>query len=100
MNFGTIIRTALRVAVSVNTACYVISASVGALNIKGLSIAWAVITVISDFVVAAITTYYNNDYTIEGAVGTGITRQLKAEKRLDYIGERFSEEMEDEQDDL
>ena len=40
-------------------------------------------------VVDALTTYYNNDYTEEACIGTGITRQLKAENSEDYIGDKF-----------
>jgi hypothetical protein len=50
-----------------------------------------------------VNTYFNNDYTEEARIGTGITRQLKAEQKEDYIGDYFFtepvEEEEDEQDD-
>lgn len=39
---------------------------------------------------AAVAAYwYNNDWTEDACIGTGITRQRKAEKRADYVGERF-----------
>ena len=89
MNTGTKIRTALRIAVSLNTAIYAVSAAVGGLGFGWLTMAWAIFTVISDFVVSALTTYYNNDYTEEACIGTGITRQLKKEKQANYAGEYF-----------
>lgn len=89
MNTGTKIRTALRIAVSLNTAIYAVSAAVGALGFGWLTMVWAILTIISDFAVSALTTYFNQDYTEEACIGTGITRQLKAEKNANYAGEYF-----------
>jgi hypothetical protein len=101
MDKGTKIRTALRIAVSLNTAIYAVSAAVGALGFSWLTLAWAILTIISDLVVSALTTYYNNNYTEEACIGTGITRQLKAEKNNDYAGEYFySEEIPREDDEV
>ena len=55
MNTGTKIRTALRIAVSLNTAIYAVSAAVGALGFGWLTMAWAIFTIISDFAVSALT---------------------------------------------
>jgi hypothetical protein len=98
MNKGTKVRTALRIAVSLNTAVYAVSAAVGALGFSWLTIAWAVFTILSDFAVSALTTYCNQDYTEEACIGTGITRQLKAEKNINYAGEYFydNESLDDE----
>ena len=98
MNTGTKIRTALRVAVSLNTAIYVVSDPVGNLGWGWLTIAWAVLTIISDFAVAFVTTWYNNDYTEEACIGTGVTRLLKAQAKDGYIGEVF-DDMEEEIDE-
>ena len=92
MNTGTKVRTALRIAVSLNTAVYTVTAAVGQLGWGWLTVAWAVLTIISDFAVAFFTTYYNNDYTVEGATGTAITREMKA-RRKDTI--ETAEEPED-----
>lgn len=101
MNTGTKIRTALRIAVSLNTAIYAVSAAVGALGFGWLTIVWAILTIISDFAVSALTTYFNQDYTEEACVGTGITRQLKAEKKGTYVGEIFySEELKENKEDV
>lgn len=89
MNNGTKIRTALRVAVSFNTAVYAVQGAIGNLHYGTLTAIWAVLTIVSDFLVAGITTYYNNDFTESACIGTGITRQMKAESDPDYKGERF-----------
>ena len=101
MNTGTKIRTALRIAVSLNTAIYAVSAAVGALGFGWLTMVWAIHTIISDFAVSALTTYFNQDYTEEACIGTGITRQLKAEKKGTYVGEIFySEELKENKEDV
>lgn len=80
MNTGTKIRTALRIAVSLNTAVYAVTAAVGNLGWGWLTITWAVVTILSDFAVSALTTYYNQDFTVEGDTGTKITREMKANR--------------------
>ena len=80
MNTGTKIRTALRIAVSLNTAIYAVTAAVGNLGWGWLTITWAVVTILSDFAVSALTTYYNQDFTVEGDTGTKITREMKANR--------------------
>lgn len=93
MNKGTKIRTALRIAFSIYTAFCMWQVSIGELS-QQLHAPWlvglcAIIIVISGIVVDFLTTYYNNDYTEEGCIGTGVTRQLKAEKENGYIGDYF-----------
>lgn len=41
------------------------------------------------------TGWKNHDFTVEACIGTGITRQLKAEKRDDYIGDYFYTDVDD-----
>jgi hypothetical protein len=45
MNTGTKIRTALRIAVSLNTAIYAVSTAVGALGFGWLTMVWAIFTI-------------------------------------------------------
>lgn len=108
MNTGTKQRTAARVLASIGTVLAVwkavyefVLAETGQMIVAVLiatALACAVI------IVDVVTTYYNNDYTEEACIGTGITRQLKAEKDEDYIGDYFfddeDEEDDDEQDDM
>ena len=77
MNNGTKLRTIARVIASLNTAVYAVSAGIAGLGFNKLTVVWAVLTIIVDFAVAFITTYYNNDYTVEGATGTKVTRDMK-----------------------
>jgi len=111
MNKGTKIRTILRIAFSIYTAFCMWQVSIGELS-KQINAPWlvglcAVIIVVSGLIVDALTTYFNNDFTKEACQGTGITRQLKAQKKDDYIGdvivpedEEVVEEENDEQNDL
>lgn len=98
MNTGTKIRTALRIAVSLNTAIYAVSAAIGDLNMVKLSMAWAIITIISDFAVSALTTYYNNDYTETACEYTGLMRQAKDEESEEYEGELFFDDLTEEEE--
>lgn len=111
MNKGTKIRTILRIAFSIYTAFCMWQVSIGELS-KQINAPWlvglcAVIIVVSGLVVDALTTYFNNDFTEEACQGTGITRQLKAQKKDGYIGdvivpedEEVVKEESDEQNDL
>ena len=53
------------------------------------------------FIVIALVTYYNNDYTPEGAEGTGLTRQLKRQKNgadgLDLVITDYVEDGEEDE---
>lgn len=99
MNKGTRIRTALAVAVSIHTA--LIATDVTGFQNATLDTVYKVASLIANFVVVALVTYYNNDYTEEACLGTGITRQLKAERAAGYIGDVFfDEEAKDESEDI
>lgn len=93
MNNGTKVRTALRIAVSIYTGLCVWEVAIAKLS-EQLHTPWLVVVcaaaiVLSGLAVDILTTYYNNDYTEAGCIGTGITRQRKAEKGKDYIGDHF-----------
>jgi hypothetical protein len=96
MNKGTKIRTALRIAFSVYTAFCMWQVSISELskqfNAPWLVAACAIIIVVSGLVVDALTTYFNNDYTEAACIGTGVTRQIKAEHGRDYNGDFFFDE--------
>ena len=93
MNTGTKQRTAARVLASIGTVLAVwkavyefVLAETGQMIVAALiatALACAVV------IVDVVTTYYNNDYTEEACAGTGLTRQLKAEKAEGYIGDYF-----------
>lgn len=75
MNIGTKIRTVLAVATCLNTA--LMATDVAQFHNPTLDLIYRVLSVVLNFVIVACVTYFNNDYTPEGAEGTGYTRQLK-----------------------
>ena len=90
MSRGTIIRTILAIAVSINTALAV--TDVASFENERLNLIYKIVSMALNFIIVAINTYYNNDYTEEACLGTGLTRQLKAEKKDNYGGEKFFRE--------
>lgn len=93
MNTGTKVRTALRIAVSLDTAAFAVTAAIGTLEIGWLTFAWGIFVIVTDFAVSALTTYCNQDYTEEACEGTGYTRLLKAQKKNPEAGENFFDEV-------
>lgn len=91
MNNGTRIRTALAIAVSINTA--LIATDVSGFQNATLDTLYKVASLIANFVVVALVTYYNNDYTEEGEIGTTLTRQLKQENFSEEEGTLEDEEV-------
>lgn len=91
MNKGTKIRTALAIAVSINTA--LIATDVSGFQNATLDTIYKVASLIANFVVVALVTYYNNDYTEEGEIGTTLTRQLKQENFSEEEGTLEDEEV-------
>ena len=87
MNSGTIIRTILIIATSFNMA--LAATDVAQFHNPTVDLVYKILSVLANFVVVFCSHYYNNDYTEEASQGTGYTRQLKAEKKDDYVGERF-----------
>ena len=104
MNRGTIIRTILVIASCLNTA--LMATDVAQFHNETVNLIYRIASVVLNFVVVACATYYNNDFTEAACRGTAMTRQLKAEQKDDYIGERFFTEKpeeggdEDESNDL
>lgn len=82
MNRETKVRTALRIVVSIYSGLCVWQVAINELGemigTKWLAIICAGLIVLFGFLVDALTTYFNNDYTPEGCEGTGWTRQQKA----------------------
>lgn len=94
MNKGTKIRTILGILTTINTVLAV--TDVTQFGNETVTFYYKLISVVINAVVVAINTYYNNDYTEEAAVGTGVTRQLKAERNNEnYVGDFFYTEEDD-----
>lgn len=81
MNFGTKLRTILAVATSLNTA--LMATDLTGFNNPHIDGAYKIVSIILNFIIVACVTYYNNDYTVEGATGTQITREMKQNKNLE-----------------
>lgn len=103
MNRGTKIRTVLVIASCLNTA--LMATDVTQFHNETVNLIYRIVSVVLNFVIVALATYFNNDFTEEACHGTAVTRQLKAEKDPDYIGEYFFTEPRegggtDESDDI
>ena len=91
MNFGTKIRTILAVATCLNTA--LIATDFAQFNNATVDMVYRIVSVILNFVIVACVTWFNNDYTEEAALGTGLTRQLKEDTDgLDIVVEDYIED--------
>ena len=87
MNTGTKIRTILVIATCLNTA--LLATDVAQFGNETINLIYRILSVAANFVIVFCATWFNNDYTEEACVGTGVTRQLKREKEEDYIGDEF-----------
>lgn len=80
MNTGTKLRTVLAIAASLHTA--LMATDLTGFQNEQVDFWYKVISLVLNFVIVAIATYYNNDYTPEALVGTDITRKLKEDETL------------------
>ena len=94
MNKGTKIRTVLAIATSLNTA--LMATDITGFHNPRLDMAYKVVSIILNFIIVACVTYYNNDYTVEGEIGTMKTRELKVPQFQEYVEEPEDSEVEDE----
>ena len=78
MNKGTVIRTILAVALVINSGA--IATGVAEFENPTVDLVYKILSFCATAVILFVNTYYNNDFTQEGAIGTAITRQLKIEK--------------------
>ena len=93
MNAGTKIRTVLVIATCLNTA--LLATDVAQFGNETVNLIYKILSVAANFVIVFCATWFNNDYTEEACVGTGVTRQLKAEKQDDYVGDLFYTDFEE-----
>ena len=98
MNNGTKIRTILAVLTTLNTVLAV--TDVAQFGNDTVTFIYKILSVVVNALVVGINTYYNNDYTPEAAIGTGVTRQLKLEKQQEYVGDYFYSDDENEEYDV
>ena len=93
MNTGTIIRTILVIATCLNTA--LLATDVAQFGNEKVNLIYRILSVAANFVIVFCATWFNNDYTEAAAIGTGVTRQIKAEQSEDYYGDVFYLEEDD-----
>jgi len=95
MNTGIKIRTVVLAIAVVNQAI----SQVGEPDFgnETANTVYRIVSYIFMVLAAAITFWYNNDFTEEACIGTGITRQLKAEKQDGYVGDFFYTDEEEEE---
>lgn len=98
MNNGTKIRTILAVLTTLNTVLAV--TDVAQFGNDTVTFIYKILSVVVNALVVGINTYYNNDYTPEAAIGTGVTRQLKLEKQQEYVGDYFYSSDDEEEYDV
>lgn len=92
---GTYIRTALVIATCLNTA--LMATDVSGFNNPTVNMIYKIVSLVLNFVIVALATYYNNDYTPEAMVGTDITHRLKEDPTL--VVEYYDPDEEDDDDD-
>lgn len=93
MNKGTIIRTILAIGSVLNEAAVV--SGIAEFHSPELTKIYHIVSFVFMVAVLFINTYYNNDYTEEACIGTGYTRMLKEQKKIqngEMIGEDFFSE--------
>lgn len=81
MNIGTKIRTILAIATALNTAN--VMSAFAEFDNPIISTIYKAVSLIALIIVMSANTYYNNDYTVEGATGTKITREMKQNRNLE-----------------
>lgn len=89
---GTKLRTILAIATSLNTA--LMATDITGFNSPIADAIYKVASIVLNFIIVAIATYYNNDYTEVAKEKTTEMRLLKNKDELDY---GFFEEEEDEE---
>lgn len=95
MNIGTKLRTILAVASCLNTA--LLATDITGFNNPKLDMAYKIISLILNFIIVAIATYFNNDYTETACEYTGLMRQAKDEGDPEYEGEVFFDDIVEEE---
>ena len=89
MNNGTKLRTILAIATSLNTA--LLATDVTDFANPALDMVYKVASIVLNFVIVALCTYYNNDYTEIASEYTGAMR-LEKSQRKGTDGENFKDE--------
>lgn len=92
MNFGTRLRTILAVATCLNTA--LMATDVTGFNNDILDAVYKIASIVLNFIIVAISTYYNNDYTETAHDATIMMRLAKASEDVEQTDD--DEDIEEE----
>lgn len=97
MNTGTKLRTILAIATSLNTA--LMATDLAGFSNATIDTIYKVASIVLNFIIVAIATYYNNDYTETAAMHTGAMRLEKLQQAGDIDGENFIDELDEDADE-
>lgn len=95
---GTILRTILVVATCLNTA--LLSTDLSGFDNPTLDLVYRIASIVLNFVIVGISTYYNNDYTDTAREYTGMMRYAKEIESDQFIGEEYTEPLEDDSEEV
>lgn len=94
MNFGTKLRTVLAIATCLNTA--LMSVDLTGFANAYLDLGYKIVSIVLNFIIVALVTWFNNDFTEEACKATGLMRQCKEIERMEYDGETYERGDDDE----
>lgn len=97
MNTGTILRTILVIATCLNTA--LMATDLTGFSNATVDAAYKIASIVLNFIIVAISHYYNNDFTQIAAEHTGRMRLEKEQMQGTITGENFYDEPEEDEDD-
>ena len=95
IDFGTKLRTILVVASSLNTA--LMATDLTGFQNPTVDLIYKVASLILNFIIVAITAFFNNDFTSAGQIGTYATRALKADPTV--VVDIFDADEDDDDED-
>ena len=95
---GTKLRTLLAIATSLNTA--LIATDLTGFDSPEVDMAYRIVSIILNFIIVALATYFNNDYTDEAVLGTNVTRRMKEDPTLIVTIEDGDEDDDDDEADV
>ena len=85
MDIGTKLRTVLVIATCLNTA--LLATDVAQFNNPTVNMVYKIVSITLNFIIVALATYFNNDYTETAAKYTEDMRQAKLEESYDDVDE-------------
>lgn len=94
MNLGTKLRTILTFATCLNTA--LMATDLTGFSNATVDFVYRIVSIVLNFVIIALSTYFNNDYTEEACIATGHLRLAKQQAKGNIPAENFVEEGEDD----